>query len=300
MIETRLQRRQFLLAAASTLAAGSLFADENKANNHKICVFTKPLQSLSYDELADRIAEMGFDGIEATIRDSGHIEPKAVPDELPKMVEALKKRKLEVTVMTSSINDPNHALTAKQLQVAASLGIKRYRMKYLRYNRDRPVFYQLKEWRPQMRDLAAMNKSLGMTAIYQNHAGRDFVGAPLWDLLYLLEGIPKEQVGIAYDIRHATVEGGNSWPVTFNAVRPKIDTVYVKDFNWVDRKPKNVPLGKGQVNVPEFFKLLAASKFSGPISLHEEYLDHRKPELVPDHLKAMKRDFATLLDLIRG
>ena len=31
------------------------------------------------------------------------------------------------------------------------------------------------------------------------------------------------------------------------------------------------PLGEGMVNFPEFFKMLAATGFHGPISLHMEY-----------------------------
>lgn len=294
-----MNRRQFLAASATTLAASQFASAASRhSGKHTTCVFTKPFQSLSYDELADRIAELGFDGIEAPIRDGGHIEPEHVPDELPKMVEALRKRDLEITVMTSSINDPKHPLTESVLRTASELGIRRYRMKYLKYDFSRPILTQLDEWRPRLRDLAAMNREFGITAVYQNHAGRNYLGAPLWDLVRLLEGIAVKEIGVAYDIRHATVEGGMSWPVTFHRVRPHIDTVYVKDFQWADGRPQNVPFGEGQIS-PDFFNMLKETEFSGPISLHEEYLDHRKPELVPDHLAAIERDFATLKSLLK-
>ncbi len=297
-------RRDFLTATAAGLfAAGSLnvsrAADGKpaKKQQNSICVFTKPFNSLTFDELADRIAELGFDGIEAPIRAGGHIEPEAVPDELPKLVEALKKRGLEITVMTSDVNDPNDPVNERVLRTAASLGVRRYRMKYFKYDLNQPILPQLDNWRPQVRELAALNAELGITAVYQNHAGRNYCGAPLWDLQRLLDGVSVEHIGIAFDIRHATVEGTMSWPVSFQMLRPHIDTVYVKDFRWNGVKPENVPLGEGHVSA-EFFKLLAVSEFKGPISLHEEYLDHRKPELVPEHLAAIKRDLATLTGLI--
>jgi len=113
-----------------------------------------------------------------------------------------------------------------------------------------------------------------------------------------LQGIDPSDIGVAYDIRHATAEGGMSWPTTFNMIEPLIDTVYVKDFEWKEgQKPSNVPLGTGRID-PKFFKLLAATGFSGPISLHEEYLDHRKPELVPEHLTAIKTDLAALRTML--
>ncbi len=288
-----ISRRHFMIASASTLAAanGTWAAESTKRN--PICVFTKPFQSLSYDELADRIAEIGCDGIEATIRDGGHIEPSRVPEELPKMVEALRKRDLEITVMTSSINDPSDPMTEPVLRTAAGLGIERYRMKYFNYDANQPVAKQIAGWRSQFRDLAAMNAEIGIRGLYQNHASGKMLGAALWDIGRVLDGIPIEQIAVAYDIRHATVEGGMSWPTTFQMILPHVDTVYVKDFVWGPTAPENVPLGEGRVD-PKFFEMLAKANFIGPISLHEEYLDHRPPELVPQHLAAIKKDFATL------
>lgn len=302
MFDSQMLRRDFLVAAGCSLAsasfAGTTAIAADSPSKNSICVFTKPFNSLTFDELADRIAELGFDGIEAPIRKGGHIEPEAVSDELPKLVEALRKRNLEITVMTSDINDPNDPLTEKVLKTASKLGIRRYRMKYFNYDFDQPILKQINKWRPQIEDLAALNRDLKVTALYQNHAGRNYLGAPLWDLSKLLQGISVDEIGVAYDIRHATAEGGMSWPVTYHMIRPHIDTVYVKDFVWNDGvRPVNVPLGEGRID-DDFFKLLRKSGFNGPISLHEEYLDHRKPELVPDHLSAIKRDFAVLKKML--
>ncbi|MDG1893294.1 MAG: sugar phosphate isomerase/epimerase [Fuerstiella sp.] len=290
-------RRTFVASgAAGALAAltSPAWGRANKSQNkYEICVFTKPFQTLSYDELAEQTAELGFDGIEAPIRDGGHIEPAAVPAELPKMMEALRKRNLKMTVMTSSINDPADPLTETILRTAAGLGIRHYRMKYFKYDESRPIPGQITEWKKKLIDLAAMNREIGITAVYQNHAGRNYFGASLWDLHRGLDGIDPTHVGVAYDIRHATAEGGMSWPVTFQLIRPHIQVVYVKDFVWHERKPGNVPLGQGRID-PAFFSMLAKSGYTGPISLHEEYLDHRDVSLVPTHWKAIREDMQTL------
>jgi len=295
-------RRQFLAAVSSSVAAAALSPalagqaaeKEDPARRTKICVFTKPFNSLSFDELADRVAELGFDGIEAPIRSGGHVEPEQVEDRLPALQEALKQRGLEITVMTTDINDPNDPLTGRVLRTAATLGIERYRMKYFKYDLDKSVIDQIQAWRPQLRELAAINHDFGIQGLYQNHAGTTYCGAALWDLRLALEGIAPEDIGVAYDIRHATAEGGSSWPATFNMIRPLVQTVYVKDFTWRDQpQPINVPLGEGRVS-KTFFRMLKDTNFTGPISLHEEYLDHRDPKLVPQHLAAIKRDLATL------
>tara|TARA_R110002049_G_scaffold4601_6_gene32886 strand:+ start:86275 stop:87177 length:903 start_codon:yes stop_codon:yes gene_type:complete len=290
-------RRKFLIGSAATVAASQLstrrtFAADRKRKN-KVCIFTKPFNSLSFDELAEEIATLGFDGIEAPIRKGGHIEPEQVEDRLPELVEALKKRDLEITVMTTDVNDPDDPITQRVLRSAATLGIERYRMKYVAFDRDQPIRKQLQRWRSQFRDLAAINHDFGIRGLYQNHAGAKNLGAAIWDLREVLKGIPKTDIGVAYDIRHAMVEGGQSWPVTFRMIQPHIDTVYVKDYQWVDKKVTNVPLGQGHVS-KNFFEMLRDIQFDGPVSLHEEYIDHKKPELVPDHLAAIKRDFDQL------
>jgi sugar phosphate isomerase/epimerase len=173
-------------------------------------------------------------------------------------------------------------------------------MKYFKYDLKKSVVEQIKSWRPQLRELAALNHEFGIQGLYQNHAGTTYCGAPIWDLRMGLEGISPDDIGVAYDIRHATVEGGTSWPATFNMIRPHIRTVYVKDFAWGDEaQPINVPLGEGRV-APRFFEILGASGYSGPISLHEEYLDHRDPALVPKHLAAIKQDLAQLRRWLRS
>ena len=143
-----MNRRHFILGlAAGTLAKAQ--AQDPPSPKSNLCIFTKGLQSLSYEALAEKIASIDHaSGIEATIRKGGHIEPEQVPDELPKMVEALRKRNLEITVMASSINDASDPSTEQTLRVAAQLGIKRYRLQYYRYTNDRSIKANTANGRP--------------------------------------------------------------------------------------------------------------------------------------------------------
>lgn len=303
MRDIPLSRRSFLAgtaacAGASLLGSGRLLSAVGGANNgrYPICVFVKYLQSLSFDELAETVSGLGFDGIEATVRPKGQILPEHAEEELPRLVDALKKRNLDIMIMTSGISRADDPLTPKVLRTAAALGIKKYRMDYYRYDLNKPVAKQLEALKPVVKDLAALNRELGIQAVYQNHAGAPYVGASIWDIHELLEDIPKEEIGIAFDIRHATVEGGKAWPVSWNLVQPHLGAVYIKDAKWDGRTLIDGPLGdeKGVVD-PAFFQLLKKSDFPGPISLHVEYLDDGT---VPEQVAAIRRDFATLKGLL--
>ena len=287
-----MNRRQFLTTTA--LAAPLLAAEtRGKKRRNPYCVFTKPLQMLSYDDLADLIAELGFDGIEGTIRPGGQITPEQVPDELPKMMAALKKRGLEMTIMASGINNADDKLNIQQLQVAAQLGIKRYRMGYHKYDLKKPVLNQMNELRPVLKNLVALNKELGLQAIYQNHSGSNYVGAPLWDLHELFKAHDPAHLAVGFDMSHATAEGTRAWPLHANLLRPRIGALYVKDIRWTENKRDNCPLAKGIVD-RNYPAQLIASGYTGPINLHVEYLKPFNKENVPNQIAAIKRDSATL------
>lgn len=290
-----LDRRVFLggaVAAATAIASpGRLaLANDTAASGTEVCAFIKFVQSLSYDEMAQRIAEIGFEGIESTVRKGGHVLPEQVEENLPKQMEAVKKSGMDITIMTTDVLDTNNPLTERVLRTGASLGIKKYRMGFYRYDESRSVMEQLDEIRPKLKDLAALNRELGITAVYQNHSGANFVGSVLWDLKYLLEEIPREEIGSAFDIRHATVEGGTAWPIHYDVMKPHIGAVFAKDFLWDGKKPKHVPLGEGRVD-SDFFKLHKASGLDCPVSLHVEYLQKGDAE---ENLAALKRDYTTL------
>ena len=297
-------RRKFLKSATAVSALAiakpiSLFAQNEKpANNgtrNQLCAFEKPLQFLSYDDLSDLMAELGFDGIEAAVRPGGHVLPEKVEDDLPRFVEALKKRGLEMTVLTSGINGVDSPHAEKVLRTAAKLGVKRYRMLWYPYDLQKPILPQLDAIRPKLKKLVELNRELGLTALYQNHAGAKMVGAPLWDIYDLIKDFDPKHIALAYDIRHATVEGGLSWPIQFNLVKSHIGAVFVKDCVWEKGKLKNVPLGEGMVD-KKFFAMLKEMNFTGPISLHVEYLDHSKDKKVL--ADAFKKDLATLKSLL--
>ena len=86
----------------------------------------------------------------------------------------------------------------------------------------------------------------------------------------------------------------------------------VKDFNWVrnDRgewRPGWRPLGQGMVNFKQYFAMLKAGGFSGPLQLHMEYhelggADRGRRELTiakENLLTLMRSDIETLKGILR-
>lgn len=274
-------RRQFLINAG---LAGSLlpFVSGKGFSNTappvadvpKIHIFSKHLQFLNYQDMAEAAKEIGFDGIDLTVRPKGHVLPERVENDLPLAVEAMKKVGFSPLLMATAVEDAQNAVDKKVLETAAAQGIKYYRMNWYKYQEQKSIPQSLTEYSEKMAGLSRLNKKLGITGCYQNHAGR-MVGASLFEIWQILQKADQSHMGAQYDIRHATLEGGLSWQTGFNLIEPSIKTIVLKDFMWDKSSgkwaPKNVPLGEGMVDFKIYFKLLKDHHIQAPVCLHLEY-----------------------------
>ena len=50
----------------------------------KYLMLSKPLEDLSYPELADAVAHLGMDGVDLTVRSPGHVLPERVKTDCPR------------------------------------------------------------------------------------------------------------------------------------------------------------------------------------------------------------------------
>jgi sugar phosphate isomerase/epimerase len=296
-VSSRITRRDFVaqttLAAALTTVAPGL-ARAEPGPRFKIIAFSKPFAQLGPDETADLVAEVGWDGIECPVRaKAGQIAPERVEEDLPKMVEALKKRGKEVTIVTTEITKIN-PLAEKILRTTAKLGIKKYRFGFERYTAEKSIPETVREVGAALKDFAALNHELGLQGGWQNHSGTDMVGAPLWDLWTMIKELDPQDIGVCFDIGHATLEGGLSWPIQARLLEPFYVAAFLKDFRWEKTAKGWEPIwcnfGEGAVH-QSFLTHLKASSFAGPLCQHHEY---KTLGTGKEMIANMKKDLATL------
>jgi sugar phosphate isomerase/epimerase len=245
--------------------------------NFKIAIFSKHLQFLQGAELARAAAEMGFDGIDLTVRAGGHVDPARAAEELPPLVAVIRQHKLDVPMVTTDIVDTATPNIRTVLKTLADLGIRYYRWGGFKYSAAQPIPHQFENFRERSARLAALNAEYNVCAIYHTHSGVTLVGAPVWDIFQILKGLDSNAVAINYDVGHATVEGGlGGWIDSFRLAESYIHGLAFKDFIWQKSArgawdPAWVPLGQGMVRFPEFFSLVTKTAFNGPVQLHFEY-----------------------------
>ncbi len=277
-----ISRRKFTKLSSAAIGSLPLIGFQNTLfhqnmadqNNIHVSLFSKHLQFLDYNGMSEAAAEMGFHGLDLTVRPKGHVLPHRVSDELPKAIEAMKKFGLQPNMMTTNVWDANNDENKTVLTTASRAGIKYYRTGWLKYTEDKSIVESQQLFGQQAKKLEALNNELGLIGCYQNHAGKH-VGAPIWDLPPILSRTNNEHMGCQYDIRHAVVEGGSSWELGLQRIKEYIKTIVIKDFKWglIDGKwkPINTPLGEGMVDFDRYFSLLKKYNINVPVSLHLEY-----------------------------
>jgi L-ribulose-5-phosphate 3-epimerase len=283
-------RRQFIAKSISSgvLLSTGLAASANSTDlfttrtetispqqpSYPISVFSKMLHWLDYSEMAKFARELGFDGVDLTVRPNGHVLPERVVEDLPKVFGILQKAGLNVYMITTAVSHADEPYTEAILKTASSLGIKHYRMNWIDYDNKISVQDNLGKIEKQLSKLAQLNGKYKIIGEYQNHSGANF-GSPVWDLHSVLKKINSPWLGSQYDVYHAKVESANSWPLGLELLRPYIRTLVFKDFIWdyKDGKQitKNVPLGDGIIDYKKYLAIIKDYKINVPISLHYEY-----------------------------
>jgi sugar phosphate isomerase/epimerase len=252
---------------------------EGDSDAFRISIFSKHLQWLNCREMAEVVAEMGFDGVDLTVRPQGHVLPERVEEDLPKAVEAVDKAGRKVYMITTSIINADDPVTEKILKTASSLGIHHYRMGYGHYDNNKSVEESIGAIQLKLTSLAKLNEKYSISGEYQNHSGIAsegiYFGAPIWDLATVLKNINSRWLGSQYDIYHAIIEGANTWPVGMKLISPYIRSIDIKDFQWSNKDGKwsseTVPLGEGMVNFKRYFGLIKQYNINVPVCLHYEY-----------------------------
>lgn len=303
----QVSRRYFLQAAMAVGLTSTVFPmRRDETFPLKLSIFSKHLHFLDWDGMAQTAREIGFDGVDLTLRKGGHVEPERAEVDLPKAAEAIRRAGLELTMVTAGIVDADSPHAESMLRAMKSVGVKYYRWGGLRYNDNRPIPPQLDELKRRVGRLAELNSKYGACAMYHTHSGSE-VGASFWDLWLILKDQDPERVAVNLDIGHATVEGGlGDWVRSVQLLAPMMRGIAIKDFVWArnargEWRPNWCPLGDGMVNFRKFFGMVKEAKFNGPIQMHFEYplggADKGAKSITVDKadvIRAMRKDLIRL------
>ncbi|MBI1319418.1 MAG: TIM barrel protein [Candidatus Hydrogenedens sp.] len=293
----QLTRRSFLATGAALCASAWTAPIARAAGAPAVCVFSKHFQHLDYAQLAATGRQVGLDGIDLTVREGGHVLPENVAENLPKAVEALRAQGLSVPMITTNLKSGKDPDAETILMAASEQGIGHFRIGGHKYSGEGDPIAEAEGFAQDLRSLAELAGQYNMTAGYHNHSGSNNFGAPLWDLLRVLDEIDSPHLGSNFDVGHATVEGPyGDWPITARALAPRVKMLAVKDFEFERGRPRWCTLGEGMVDLSGFFAIFREHGFAGPVSIHFENSefnradDASKVEQLAEAVKRVRRE----------
>jgi len=293
-----LTRRQLLAAAAAGAgrAAAQLRFKAGTATPRTkppVCLYSKQLAKVEYDELGKVLRDLGFDGCDLSVEPGGHVLPERAPADLLRAVNAVTEVGLDVFMLTTSITSPADRSIQQVLALAGYLGVPLFRPGVWKYTGTTEIEARLAEVQGEIAGLASIGRANAMAMGLRNVAG-DNVG----DTNVMIRGMDPQWVGYDFDPGAATVAGGvDGWVVTLRLALPRLKMVALNDFNWTKDtggawKAAPCPLGEGMVDWSRFFAALARAKFTGPLSLEMAYQPARELDAIRRDLEFVRKQVA--------
>jgi len=247
-----------------------------------ICAFSQNLIKVPYPELGLIAQQIGYDGVDLTVMDGGHVDPHITNVDLVRAIESVRGAGLEVPMITTTITTTNEQTAYPILAITGHTQVHLYRLGFWPYGAG-DIPRRLAQVRNDLFALLALGRNYQMAAMFPNRAG-GYVGEALWDAQGLIGDMDPQWIGYYFDPSQVAGE----WDIALRLILPRLKAVALQDYTWVKAggnvwKMQMCPLGEGMVDWPVFFRILAQAKFTGPVSIHQEYR-------VQDELAAMNKD----------
>jgi L-ribulose-5-phosphate 3-epimerase len=290
-MKTPLTRRTLMEAAGAAVASALAIKPAQAASEsgptsdlRPFCFFSKHLPDLNWTDLAAVVVDMGYDGIDLTVRPGGHVTPERAAQDLPRAVDAIRAKGSSVRMITTGLTSASDPTARPILLAAGRAGIRLVKPGYWKYALE-DVRAEVAAMIRDVTNLSTLARDCGVELGVHNHTGN--VGGGIWDIAPHIDALDARAVGYYFDPRHAVVEGGGAgWKTATLLVAPRLKMIAVKDFFWAREsrawKILDCPLGEGMVDWPWFAKAISQTRFAGPISVHFEY---EIPGATPDDVR---------------
>ena len=244
-----------------------------------IVLNSKFFHSLSIPELAVKARELGFDGIDVSVRPGHPVNPTNVETALPKAVAVWKAQGLLCPLATAPVTlvTPDAPEVEPLYAGCAAAGVPRVKIGFFPFTPGADYWALVGAARKALAGFARVGERHGVQTVYQIHSG-PVLGSNCAGLMHLLRGLDSRWVGAYPDLGHLMLDG-EDYPMGLAMLRDYLSIVAVKDAYHAPQPagsappfaPRFVPLGRGAVPWRRALGALKALGFDGAFSVHTEY-----------------------------
>lgn len=245
----------------------------------QFALFTDDLSDLSIREVCRAAKKAGFDGIDLTLRNGGHVRPENAAKGLAAAHEIADDEGIAISLVTTGIISADAPFT-EEVFSAAHFHHREIKLGYWRYEPFGTLARQLDDARRKLEAIVNLARRYRVRPCLHVHSGPILSNGPL--VYLLIKDFAPEDVGAYVDTMHMSYEGGGSgWEMMLDLLAPWIALVGVKNYILPATKRdaygqqrfelKKVPLADGIAPLPQFFQRLKQIGYDGVVSLSSEY-----------------------------
>ena len=271
-------------------------------------LFTDNLKDLSIRDACRAAKKAGFDGLDLTLRQGGHVPPENAGPGLAAAHKVADEEGFAIPMVSTGVNASDSPF-AEEVIDAAHHRIKVFKMGYWRYEPFGTLSKQFDEARRKLDGVVKLAARYHIRPCVHVHSGPIISNTPL--IYQLLKDHAPADVGAYVDTMHMSLEGGRSgWEMTLDLIAPWVALVAVKNYivqpaardeHGQQRfQVKHVPVADGMAPIPQFFQRLKQIGYNGVVSLSSEYrgTDSWRHLKTPEILEQSAADLRHLKQII--
>lgn len=265
----------------------------NQRQAPQVIVFSQNLSQIEYSELGDIVKQMGFDGVDLTVRPGGHVEPHLANVDQVRAFEVMEGSGLSVPVITTALTTPADRTAVPVIALAGMSRVPLFRTGYWPYGNTPNIMARLGEVQRDFAGLLNIGRQYHIAGIIHNEVG-DNVGSAIWDVQRIIEPLDPALAGFYFDPCNATAQGGaGGWEIALRLAMPRVKAVTMQDFIWEKQngswKMTKCPLGEGMVDWAKFFQMLAQANYTGPVTVDAGYAAKDMPSALVRDLQFARK-----------
>ena len=263
----------------SSLRAQTTEGAGERKTNMKIVLNSKFFSKLSIEELGEKAAEFGYDGIDICIRSGHTINVDNALEALSKAVKHWESQNLTCPLASAEVtlNNPKSSDAEKLYQACSKANVPRLKIGFWNFSPKYNYWEVVDAARTDLEGFAALSKKYGVQTCYQIHSG-PCIGSNCAGLMHLIKGFDPKLVGAYPDFGHLLLDGEDI-EMGMSMIRDYLSVVGIKDAKYVRRPegstpryiPSFVKAGDGGVHWELVLKTLKKFGFDGPLAVHTEY-----------------------------
>ncbi len=138
-----------------------------------VCAYSKNLAKVGYAQLGMIAGQIGYDGVDLTVMDGGHVNPHITNVDLVRAIESVRGANLEVPMISTTLTSISDGTAYPIIAIAGHADVHYYRLGFWPWGPGTNLQQRLAEVRNDLTSLVLAGQHYEMTAMLPNHAGTD-------------------------------------------------------------------------------------------------------------------------------